>query len=81
MKSPASEYTVTVIDYGDPDHGDYQLTKKEYKTIAVSVKQAVNNVAHRLGVHFCVDRPYYDTGLRLLHAAVVECEGRTVMLF
>ena len=76
MKSPASEYTVTVIDYGA-----FENTKSEYKTIAVSVKQAVNNVAHRLGVHFCADRPYYNTGIRLLHAAVVECEGRTVMLF
>ena len=78
MARPARGYKVTVAEYagrGSPRR------EREYETVAVSVRQAVNNVAHRLGVHFTEDRPYHDTGERLLHAAVVECEGRTVMLF
>lgn len=78
MKQPASEYTVTVREHYGEEGGYRDMT---FNTIAVSAKQAVNNVAHRIGAHFCFDRPYFDTGISLLHATTVECEGKTTMLF
>lgn len=72
MAKSKDEYTVTVYDYNHMRHSSH-------KTIAVSVKQAINNVAHRLGVHFCLDRPYYTDAHSSIGVTVVECSDKVVM--
>jgi len=66
------EYAVTVYDYGSEE-------RRIYETVAVSVKQAINNVAHRLGVHFCQDRPYYEDARNAVRVEIVESDNRVVM--
>ena len=72
MAKSKDEYTVTVYDYNSKSH-------RNYRTIAVSVKQAINNVAYRLGVHFCLDRPYYKDAHNSIGVTVVESSDKVVM--
>ena len=65
-------YTVTVHDY-------IRDERSVHETVAVSVKQAINNVAHRLGVHFCADRPYYEDARNAMRVMTVEGANVFVM--
>lgn len=74
MKKSASEFLVTIRDNGNVDKGDLGTGDKQYKTIAVSVKQAINNVAHRLGFNgMCFDRPNYADNYKWHQIICVTC--------
>ena len=74
MKKSASEFYVTIRDNGNIDRCDPGSGDKEYRTIAVSVKQAINQVAYRLGLNgLCYDRPNYANDYKWFQLVSVEC--------
>lgn len=68
MSRSASEYLVTIREYGEEWERE-----RTHKTIAVSAKQAVNNVSHRNGLHLSFNRRFYDNGSTLFKVVRVEC--------